>query len=137
MEDMMMYYSLAKAYGMIIEVENTSYLNITDMNDSFSYIYDNKYCLEHQAYNRDSQRIPDNISNIPKDLSLGDGYDEVIKYINENPKVSQLIKSFIEDINKRFKKEELKEHCLNHYIRDKVSKDFIAQEKLAHKMKAN
>jgi hypothetical protein len=137
LDDMMTYYSLAKAYGAILELQNNSYLNIREADGRFTYIYRSDYCLENNLYRADAMYVADNKSNISEDLKLGESYHETIKRINEDLKLSSMLMNFIGDANKKFRTEELEKHCLNHYIKDKVSKDFIAREKLTYRMKAN
>lgn len=137
LDDMMTYYSLAKAYGAILELQNNSYLNIREADGRFTYIYRSDYCLENNLYRADAMYVADNKSNISEDLKLGESYHETIKRINDDFKLSNMLMNFIEDANKKFKAEELEKHCINHYIKGKVSKDFIAREKLTYKMKAN
>ena len=137
LEDTMTCYSLAKAYGAILEIEDISYLNIREADKRYNYIYYSDYCLENTIYKADAQYIAGNKSNISKELMLGEGYHETIKRISEDLKLSNMLMNFIEDAKKKFKTEELEKHCLNHYIKDKVSKDFIAREKLTYRMKAN
>jgi hypothetical protein len=137
LDDMMTCYSLAKAYGAILEIENASYINIKEADGRFTYVYRSEYCLESNVYKADAMYIPENISIIPEELKLGDSYHETIKRINEDMRLGNLLMSFIKDANKKFKTSDLEMHCLNRYIKDKVSKDFIAREKLNYKIKAN
>lgn len=137
LDDVMTCYSLAKAYGAILEFENVSYLNIKEADGRFTYLYHSDYCLDNTLYKADAMYIPENKINIPKELKLGESYHETIKRINEDVRLGSLLRKFIEDANKKFKAQDLERHCFNRYIKDKVSKDFIAREKLNYKIKAN
>lgn len=160
LDDILLSYSLAKAYGAIIEQENTSYLNIRYEDDEYMYIYPSKYCLfggdetienlgeagisnisisfaPSKRYKIVNQAIPENNNMIPSELELGGNYQETIRKISENHEIYAMLKSFMEDAKNKFGKNKLKEHCINRYIKDKVSDDFIARNKVISDIAAN
>jgi hypothetical protein len=131
------YYSLAKAYGVILEIESSFFLNLKILDDKYCYIYQADNCLRHEAYfSIETGFIPEKENMLPENLKLGNTYGEVIQRINENSELSALLRGFLVDTKRRFNREELREHCLN-YVRGRVSEDFIAKEKITHKMAAN
>lgn len=156
-DDILLTYSLAKAYGAIIEEENISYLNIKQQDDEFVYIYPSKFCLFKEGdavdkaeeiktenisinfapsryYRIVNEAIPENKSCIPGELRLGDSYHETIRRISENYEINALIDRFLEDARNKFGREKLKEHCINQYIKEKVSGDFIARNKVINEI---
>lgn len=156
-DEILLTYSLAKAYGAIIDKNNTAYLNIKQEEGEYRYIYSSKYCLgslleeskeeqaegnKNEAYAFDNDNIPENKVLIPEELKLGDNYHETIRRISENTKLHTLLKDFIEDAASKFGKEELEKHCMQKYVQDKLpaetgskaSEDFIAKNKLINKV---
>ena len=141
MEDMLMYYSLAKAFGVIIRVGEKFYLNLKKEEDSFKYVYKFDNTLNHESYFIENETLPENEATMESAMEeLSNSYYESVKSISELNDISQLIKDFVKDAEGKFKKEELKKHC-EKYIRNSISDsaavDFIAVQKIGQRIKAN
>jgi hypothetical protein len=151
-DEILLTYSLAKAYGAIIDKDNIAYLNIKQEEGKYRYIYPSKYCLrsfneegKDEIYIIDSDNIPENKALIPGELKLGDNYHDTIRRISENTKLHTMLKAFIEDAASKFAKDELEKHCMQKYVQDKLtaetgskaSEDFIAKHKLISKVNAH
>ncbi|WP_139904733.1 tubulin-like doman-containing protein [Clostridium thermarum] len=141
MEEMLKYYSLAKAFGVILQAGGTSYLNIIREGNGFKYINKVDNCLDYKEYFMDKPE--DEGDEVSKKVSmriLGNSYSETIRKISENNEISLLIREFIKDAEGNFSKEELKKHC-EMYLKNKVSgnsdKDFIAEQKIDQRFIAN
>lgn len=137
-DKLLQYFSLAKAFGAILKIDDSYYLNIRKVQGTYNYIYYSPYCLKG-AY--DEERlldIPENKTRLKEDFKkLGESKDMVLQIINEDIEVNALLYSFIEEVDRIFTKEELKKHCIEVYIKGKVAPDFISKEKLLHKLLAN
>ncbi|MBL4937450.1 hypothetical protein JK636_17145 [Clostridium sp. YIM B02515] len=130
MEKVLLNYSLARAYGAIMEIDNGLYLNIKKEKDAYWYIYPYKYCLKPIDYVMENGGIPSTTSETLLKLKIGDNYHEAIKYLSENAEASELIDGFIKNVKSKLNKEQLKAHCIENYIKDKALGDFIAKEKI-------
>jgi len=134
-DKLLQYYSLAKAYGGILQIDGSYYLNIRERQGTYNYIYYSPYCIKGAYAEERLLEIPDTKTKLRGDFKkLGEGKDDVLLSINEDAEVNSLIYSFIEDIDKIFTREELKKHCLEVYIKGKVEPDFISKEKLLYKL---
>lgn len=134
-DKLLQYYSLAKAYGGILQIEDSYYLNIRARHGTYNYIYYSTYCIKGAYAEERLLEIPDNKTKLRGGFKkLGEGKDEVLQSINEDAEVNSLIYSFIEDIDRIFTREELKKHCIEAYIKGKVEPDFISKEKLLYKL---
>lgn len=137
-DKLLQYFSLAKAYGAILKIEDSYYLNIRARQGTYNYIYYCPYCLKGAYAEERLLDIPENKTKLKTDLKkLGESKDMVLLNINEDAEVNALIYSFIEEVDRIFTKEELKKHCMEAYIKGKVAPDFISKEKLLHKLLAN
>ncbi|ERI91953.1 hypothetical protein HMPREF1982_02699 [Clostridiales bacterium oral taxon 876 str. F0540] len=130
MERVLLNYSLARAYGAIMEIDNGLYLNVKKEKDAYWYIYPYKYCLEPIDYVMENVGIPSTASETLLKLKIGDNYHEAIKCLSENAETYELIDGFIKNAKSKLNKEQLKAHCLENYIKDKALGDFIAKEKI-------
>jgi hypothetical protein len=131
-------FSLAKAFGAVLEIENSYYLNIRAKQGTYNYIYYSPYCLNGAYAEERLIEIPENKTRLKGALKkLGESKDEVLQNMNEDVEVNTLIYNFIEDIDRIFTKEELKKHCIEAYIKGKVAPDFISKEKVLHKLSIN
>ncbi|MFL0269273.1 tubulin-like doman-containing protein [Candidatus Clostridium radicumherbarum] len=134
-DKLLQYYSLAKAYGGILQIDGSFYLNIRARQGTYNYIYYTPYCIRGAYAEERPLEIPDNKSKLRSDFKkLGEGKEDVLESISEDLEVNSLIYGFIEDIDRIFTREELKKHCLEVYIKGKVEPDFIAKEKLLYKL---
>lgn len=137
MERLFEYYSLAKAYGAILQIGKNLYLNIKEKDGKYSYIYNSPYCLKEIGCRERIQEVPENKSLLPESLKLGEGYSEAIKRLTEDIILKSIIQGFIEEVNKNFTMEQLKTHCIEVYIKGNKAADFISKEKILHKMSVN
>jgi hypothetical protein len=137
MERLFEYYSLAKAYGAILQIGKNLYLNIKEKDGKYNYIYNSPYCLREACCKERIQEVPENKSLLPESLKLGEGYSEAIKRLTEDIILKSTIQGFIEEVNKNFTMEQLKTHCIEVYIKGNKAADFISKEKILHKMSAN
>lgn len=137
-DKLLQYFSLAKAFGAILQIDESYYLNIKARQGTYNYIYYSPYCLKGAYAEERLLKIPDNKAKLKVDLiKLGESQDMVLQNINEDAEVNALVCSFIEDVERIFTKEELKKHCIEVYIKGKVEPDFISKEKLLNKLLAN
>ena len=141
MEDRLRYYALAKAFGAIIQVGTKSYLNIKQEDDSFKYVYKYDNILNHESYLVENETLPENETLIESSMrKLSNSYHEMIRRISEYDDINLLIKEFIDDVEGKINKAELKKHC-ERYLRDTASNnaagDFIAIQKIEQRIIAN
>jgi hypothetical protein len=125
-------YYLSLAYGLIINIDGDFVRNIK-YNQGFRYIYSSPYCIEVEDNKAECVELPENKAAIDKKLILGTSQEEVLKRLEGDKELIKIISDFVTAIEKRFKKEELKEHMIK-FISDGVNeKYFIAYEKLKYK----
>jgi hypothetical protein len=135
-EKLLEYYSMAKSLGAIFEVEGSYYVNIKRHSDGYRYIYSCESCLKDKEYSEGQiDDLPEKKSKVPEKLKLGDSYNDTLQYINHSLELKLLFQGFIENVHKKFTGEQIRKHCIN-YIKNKVSEDFIANEKVMNKMES-
>jgi hypothetical protein len=140
-EEMLRYYSLAKAFGVILQAGGSSYLNIKKVGNEFKYVYKVDNCLNHQSYfTYEAEAVEDELVKKIDLIKLSNSYAETIKVISERNEISLLIKEFVRDAESKFSKEEFKFHC-EKYLKNKLSAseqlDFIAKQKIDQRVIAN
>lgn len=130
-------YSLAKAYGIILELDGCLFLNIDLDSGKSSYAYKSELTFNNEKFiGENTAEMPEAASQIPIYLKLGSSYGEAINKVSQDIVLFDRIKTFIDIIELSMSKKEKRNHVMK-YIRNRANKDFIANEKIAQSLLAN
>ncbi|MDP4089093.1 MAG: tubulin-like doman-containing protein [Bacillota bacterium] len=131
LDEILNIYSLSKAFGVIIEVEGSLFINIDADAVKPCYIYKSEFIIENDRFiGENTVILPETAAEIPVNLKLGSSYAEAINRVNQDMMLFNRIKDFVESVQINISKKEKKSHVIK-YIKNRVSKDFIANEKIA------
>lgn len=131
LDEILISYSMAKAFGVILELDGLLFLNI-DLDESLlKYAYKSEFTFNNDKFSSVSTvDMPEEATQIPMFLKLGDSYAEAINRICQDVNLFESIRAFVNYIEVNVNRKEKKNHILK-YIKNNVSKDFIANEKIA------